>query len=171
MKLPANSREEAAKLPWDYPGNVFAPGRYYYGMVYVSWPPFILAPQGSDFMAQLWRMNDSPSEWIITARSRRYTTRSNAWDGQDTKKWMLGKFQGTEPEAAEHVRKMAADMASAFPGARGPEWVLMQGDADKAMDAMLNCGRDWLHVRTLKADEAGKIKGVETHIRGESPNQ
>lgn len=144
-----------AKSPWNYPGIVVCEGRYYYGMVMLAFQKMPGHPHGGDLIGMLWRFDNDP-RWIWTYRFRYYASAKNgAWDGQDKKSWYVMRTPAALPEV-EMVEKINQFLSTAafsglILGGRPipPDWFLIQGGVDKAMEALEKTPKSWFHQRKL----------------------
>lgn len=142
--------EEAAALPWDTPGLLLVPGRYYVGMYNVRLPKVIHPPYGGDITGLLWRYEATPGDWVFVYRFRWYQTPGEDAEGKDRKSWYAGKIQGTEQKAQDMVRnlmRIASGAAVLTTGCEAPiDFLEVRGDSNKAWQAMMEANKSWLHV-------------------------
>jgi hypothetical protein len=156
-------KEDADKLkdpPWDHKGVVYCPGRYYYGLASAALPPGVY-PHGGDVMLCLWRYDHTPDEWITTFRIRiNAGPNSDPWTGGDKKKWIVGKSpkQCDEATAVLKAREVmtvmisGAQMISGHPAPCPIDWLIIEGDFNKAYAETLRQKKPWMLMKTEKIE-------------------
>lgn len=71
----------------------------------------------------------------------------------------------------QKINSIMREMGAVFVPETAPEWVIIEGDVNKVLEAFLAAKKPWMHMRKMDLDKDGKIKGIETDIKAEEPNQ
>lgn len=152
--------ESANNLPWDYPGFIICPGRYYYGQAHMEIEPHPMWMKfGGDITFLIWRFEKDPKEWYLTYRFRYNASKNNSpWDysdeSGDRKKWhaMRGLVTGPGDNLGDKVKdslnRMVNEIGASMPGGLGvADWLMVQGDVDKFMAEVIRQKKPWMHFK------------------------
>jgi hypothetical protein len=153
-ELKTMTEADMLALPWDHPGILFLPGRYYYAMgsALISVGP--MTENGASIMACLWRFDHEPITWRIQILTR-WHAGDAVWNSKDRKQWMSAMDNGPEEIVAPKFMNNITAMAKVFSEVQRnefhhPEWVIIQGDNLKASRMLTESNVSWVHRKTSK---------------------
>lgn len=136
--------------PWDYPGFVFASGRYYDRMGCIELSRSPTYPFGGDISYLLWRFDNNPGEWIRVYRFRKYAgPNSNPWTGGDKKTWHAAKGPDLEKMrgAFNEMEKAAKDILNRGKPV-GHDVFKIEGDMAR-FEKLMESPPDWMHKKIV----------------------
>jgi hypothetical protein len=121
--------ENLEKLPWDYPGMVVCPGRYYLTVYYLEIPAAKEFPMGGNLCGLVWRFAEE------AAYRHRYYFEKEVWGNKDKRSWYVVRLRGTEPEVesqTEQLFELIKGMAKSYFSSETPslERLVIKGDDD-----------------------------------------
>lgn len=135
------------KLPWNYPGFLFLPERYYVGMWMIKLGPEFHPPYGGDTTFQLWRFDREPATWTVTFRFR-YYIKPNDPNSNDRRNWWAMQITTPDESEAQFKARQAVRMVSGLAVAtylqNAPiDYLDIRGDCQKFAEMKKP---DWLHT-------------------------
>lgn len=137
--------------PWDYPGMVFCPGRWYDRTGSIALPVCGEYPFGADITYLIWRLDEKPGEWVVTWRIRRYAgPNTDPFTGGDTKKWMTNKTDDLE-KARRMFSEIARLAALSLNHGRPVQHDIVEvgGTSDVFFRIMQEARPHWMHMKVV----------------------
>lgn len=143
----ARKIKDPRTIPWNEPCFVFVAGRFYLGMWSIKIPPNPTFLLGGDITAQCWRYDETPDEWVLGVRFRKYYDKK-IWESSDRKMWFAQKIQATKAEIETEVAELLTAIGC-FTTNQTPviESVLFNGDCEAAINTLTANPPDWCHMK------------------------